>query len=135
MTKPASSRRMLSAHASDGLLRPASYGTVTARCARTPRRARRSGVLDLFDAIVRRARRDVDFDDLANRAVLQRVADGRLDRDALMAGIHLARADQRVLQLLVELQVAQYDPAAQARALVADLALDDARRLDLALEA
>src|SRR5262245_58963368 len=55
-------------------------------------------VLDALDAIAGLTGRDIDFDDVAHGAVLQRAADRRLDRDTPIARIHLARTNQRVIE-------------------------------------
>jgi hypothetical protein len=91
-------------------------------------------VLDALDAIVRFAARDFNFDDVADGAILERAADRRLDGDAPIARIDLAWTDDRVVELLVKLQVPQQDFAAESNPLVRLLALDDAGRLDLPLE-
>lgn len=91
-------------------------------------------MLDALDAIACFAARDVDFDDVADGAIFERAADRRLDRDAPIARIDLAWADDGVVELLVKLQVPQQDFAAQPNPLVRLLTFDDAGRLDLPLE-
>src|SRR5579864_7775904 len=94
-----------------------------------------SSLLYSFDTVVRLARRNIHLDCVANAAVFQGAADWRLDGDASVASVHLAWTNQHVVQLFVELQVAQHHFAAESCAFVGGLALDNPRCLNLPFQA
>jgi hypothetical protein len=93
-----------------------------------------SGLLYTFNAVAGFTRGDIHLNGISHAAVFERAPYWRLDGDPPIAGIHFPWPDQDIIQLLIELQVAQNDFAAEAGALIGGLALDDARGFDLSLE-